>query len=90
MWEDTTYAYEDHNEFRQRQSPATHLQHAYRKNNVRILRRITVMLVLMVHDVPVPVIEIAKLRPVSISWQWAFMLHDMDNIATAQRLSPEN
>lgn len=35
----------------------THLQHAYRKDDMRLVRRITVLLDMLVHDVPVAVLH---------------------------------
>jgi transposase len=58
------------------------LQHAYRKDDVRIVRRITVLLDLLGHHVPVAVLcERWGLSPSCLyAWQRAFMLHGLDRL----------
>ena len=60
----------------------THLQQAYRKDNVRLVRRITVLIDLLVHQVPVDVLsERWGLSPACLyGWQKAFMLRGMDSL----------
>ena len=60
----------------------THLQQAYRKDNVRLVRRITVLIDLLVHQVPVDVLsERWGLSPACIyGWQKALMLRGMDSL----------
>jgi transposase len=58
------------------------LQHAYRKDDVRLVRRTTVLLDLLVHHVPVAVLcERWGLSPSCLyDWQRAFVLHGMDSL----------
>jgi transposase len=60
----------------------THLQDAYRKDEVRLVRRITVLLDLLGHYVPVSVVcERWRLSPSCLyAWQKAFMLRGMDSL----------
>lgn len=60
----------------------THLQDAYRKDAVRLVRRITVLLDLLVHHVPVPVVcERWRLSPSCLyDWQKAFLVRGMDSL----------
>jgi len=58
------------------------LQHAYRKDDVRLVRRTTVLIDLLVHHVPVAVLcERWGLSPSCLyDWQRAFVLHGMDSL----------
>src|SRR5947208_2266904 len=58
------------------------LQHAYRKDEVRLVRRITVLIDLLVHHVPVSVLcERWRLSPSCLyDWQKAFMLRGMNSL----------
>jgi transposase len=58
------------------------LQHAYRKDDVRLVRRITVLLDLLVHHVPVSVVcEHWGLSPSCLyDWQKAFLMRGMDSL----------
>lgn len=58
------------------------LQHAYRKDDVRLVRRTTVLIDLLVHQVPVAVLcERWGLSPSCLyDWQRAFVLHGMDSL----------
>jgi transposase len=58
------------------------LQHAYRKDDVRLVRRITVLIDLLVHQVPVAVVcERWGLSPSCLyDWQKAFVLRGMDRL----------
>ena len=60
----------------------THLQDAYRKDEVRLVRRITVLLDLLVHHVPVAVVcERWRLSPACLyAWQKAFLVRGMDSL----------
>ena len=60
----------------------THLQDAYRKDAVRLVRRITVLLDLLVHHVPVPVVCARwRLSPSWLyDWQKAFLVRGMDSL----------
>jgi len=60
----------------------TRLQDAYRKDEVRLVRRITVLLDLLVHHVPVPVVgERWRLSPACLyDWQKAFLVRGMDRL----------
>ena len=60
----------------------THLQDAYRKDEVRLVRRITVLLDLLVHHVPVAVLcERWGLSPSCLyDWQKAFMVRGLDSL----------
>ena len=66
------------------------LQHAYRKDDVRLVRRTTVLIDLLVHHVPVAVLcERWGLSPSCLyDWQRAFVLHGMDSLLPAQRWTP--
>ena len=57
------------------------LQHAYQRDDVRGVRRLTVLIALLVHHVPVAVLcERWGLSPACIySWQKAFLLRGMDS-----------
>jgi len=58
------------------------LQQAYQKDDVRLVRRTTVLIDLLVHHVPVAVLgERWGLSPACIyAWQKAFILHGMDSL----------
>jgi transposase len=58
------------------------LQHAYQRDNVRLVRRITVLLDLLVHRVPMAVLcERWGLSPSCLyAWQQAFLLRGMDSL----------
>src|SRR5512145_1323524 len=58
------------------------LQHAYQRDDVRLVRRITVLIDLLVHHVPVAVLcERWRLSPSCLyDWQKAFMLRGMDSL----------
>ena len=58
------------------------LQQAYRHDEVRLVRRITVLLDLLVHPVPVPVVcEHWGLSPSCLyDWQKAFLVRGMDSL----------
>src|SRR5688572_2823248 len=58
------------------------LQHAYRKDDVRLVRRTTVLIDLLVHHVPVAVLcERWGLSPSCLyDGQRAFVLHGMDSL----------
>jgi len=58
------------------------LQHAYRKDEVRLVRRITVLIDLLVHQVPVAVLcERWGLSPSCLyAWQKAFVLRGMESL----------
>ena len=58
------------------------LQHAYQRDDVRLVRRITVLLDLLVHHVPVAVLcERWGLSPACIyGWQKAFLLRGLDSL----------
>jgi transposase len=74
----------------------TRLQQAYRRDDVRLVRRITVLLDLLVHQVPVE--DLHERWGVSPSclyeWRKAFLLHGMDSLVyrhgggRPQRLTP--
>ena len=57
------------------------LQHAYRRDDVRLVRRITVLIDLLVHQVPVAVLcERWHLSPSCLyDWQRAFLLRGMES-----------
>ena len=73
------------------------LQHAYQRDDVRLVRRITVLLDLLVHHVPVAVLcERWGLSPTCIyGWQKAFLLRGLDSLVYGHgggrrpKLSPE-
>ena len=58
------------------------LQHAYRRDAVRLVRRTTVLIDLLVHHVPVAVLsERWGLSPACLyAWQKAFLLHGLDSL----------
>src|SRR6266853_4874156 len=58
------------------------LQHAYRRDDVRLVRRITVLIDLLVHQVPVAVLcERWGLSPACLyHWQKAFLLRGIDSL----------
>ena len=58
------------------------LQHAYQRDEVRLVRRITVLLDLLVHQVPMAVLcERWGLSPSCLyAWQQAFLLRGMDSL----------
>jgi len=60
----------------------THLQDAYHKDEVRLVRRITVLLALLVHHVLVSVVcERWRLSPSCLyAWQKAFLVRGMDSL----------
>ena len=60
----------------------THLQDAYHKDEVRLVWRITVLLDLLVHHVPVSVVcERWRLSPSCLyAWQKAFLVRGMDSL----------
>jgi transposase len=59
------------------------LQHAYQRDDVRLVRRTTVLLDLLVHHVPVEVLSARWGLSTSCLYQWrqAFMLRGMDSLA---------
>jgi transposase len=62
----------------------SHLQHAYRKDEVRLVRRTTVLLDLLGHHVPVAVLcERWGLSPACLyDWQKAFLLRGLDSFVS--------
>src|SRR5215510_5560342 len=60
----------------------SHLQYAYQHDDVRLVRRVTVLLALLVHQVPMAVLcERWGLSPSCLyAWQQAFMLRGMDSL----------
>ena len=58
------------------------LQHAYQCDDVRVVRRTTVLIDLLVHHVPVAVLgERWGLSPACLyAWQKAFLLHGLDSL----------
>jgi transposase len=58
------------------------LQHAYRRDDARLVRRITVVIDLLVHHVPVArLCERWGLSPACLyAWQKAFLLHGLDSL----------
>ena len=60
------------------------LQHAYRRDDVRLVRRTTVVIALLVHHVPVAVLcERWGLSPACIyGWQQAFLLRGLDSLVS--------
>src|SRR5215813_7023258 len=58
------------------------LQHAYQRDDVRLVRRITVLLDLLVHQVPMAVLcERWGLSPSCLyDWQKAFLVRGMDSL----------
>jgi transposase len=63
------------------------LQHAYQRDDVRVVRRITVLLDLLVHHVPMAVVcERWGLSPSCLyAWQKAFLLRGMDSLVSGHR-----
>ncbi len=61
------------------------LQHAYRRADVRLVRRITVLIDLLVHHVPVALVgERWGLSPACLyAWQKAFLLHGVDSLVSS-------
>jgi transposase len=60
----------------------SHLQHAYQRDDVRLVRRITVLIDLLVHQVSVALLgERWGLSPACIyGWQQAFLLRGLDSL----------
>src|SRR2546423_3087108 len=58
------------------------LQHAYQRDDVRLVRRITVLLDLLVHQVPMAVLceRWGLSLPCLYAWQQAFLLRGMDSL----------
>jgi transposase len=58
------------------------LQHAYQRDDVRLVRRTTVLIDLLVHHVPVEVLEARWGLSISCIYQWrqAFLLRGMDSL----------
>src|SRR5262247_2624400 len=65
----------------------SHLQYAYQHDDVRLVRRVTVLLDLLVHQVPRAVLcERWGLSPSCLyAWQKAFMLRGMDSLSYRHR-----
>jgi transposase len=65
----------------------SHLQHAYQRDDGRLVRRITVVLALLVHRVPMAVFcERWGLSPSCIyAWQQAWLLRGMDRVVDGHR-----
>src|SRR5438552_13321430 len=63
----------------------TKLQQAYLKDDVRLVRRTTVLIDLLVHHVPVAVLcERWDLSPACIyGWQQAFLLRGLDSLVSS-------
>ena len=61
------------------------LQHAYQRDDVRLVRRITVLIDLLVHHVPVALVgERWGLSPACLyAWQKAFLLHGVDSLVSS-------
>src|SRR5499433_3892842 len=61
----------------------TKLQQAYLKNDMRLVRRTTVLLDMLVHQVPIPVLcERWRLSASCLyDWQKAFLLHGLDSLS---------
>src|SRR5262245_34110486 len=59
-----------------------HLQHAYQRDDVRLVRRITVLLDLLVHQVPVEVISVRwSFSPSCLyDWRQVVLLQGMDSL----------
>jgi transposase len=59
------------------------LQHAYQRDDIRLVRRITVLIDLLVHHVPVEVLHTHWGISISCIYQWrqAFLLHGIDSLA---------
>jgi transposase len=59
------------------------LQHAYQRDDVRLVRRTTVLIDLLVHDVPMPVLCERWGLSLSCLYQWRrdFLLHGVDSLA---------
>ena len=64
-----------------------HLQHAYQCDDVRLVRRTTVLIDLLVHHVSVEVLRARwGLSPACIyHWRRAFLLHGVDSLVDRQR-----
>src|SRR4029434_6899613 len=64
----------------------TRLQQAYLKDDVRLVRRITVLLDLLVHHVPMAVLSARwGLRASCLyDWQQAFVLHGLESFVSRQ------
>src|SRR5207237_9555337 len=62
------------------------LQYAYQRDDVRLVRRTTVLIDLLVHQVPVAVLcERWGLSPAGLSaWQKAFLLRGLDSLIYRQ------
>lgn len=60
------------------------LQHAYQRDDVRLVRRITVLLALLVHHMPVEILSARwGLRPSGISrWRQDFLLHGVESLVS--------
>jgi hypothetical protein len=60
----------------------SHLQHAYQRDDVRLVRRVTVLLDLLVHQVPMAVLcERWGLSSSCLyAWQKAFIVRGMDSL----------
>src|SRR5437667_9174885 len=60
------------------------LQHAYRRDDVRLVRRTTVLIDLLVHHVPVAVLRERWGRSSACiyDWQKAFLLHGIDRLVS--------
>src|SRR3954464_335639 len=58
------------------------LQHAYQRDDVRLVRRTTVLIDLLVHHVPIEVLEARWGLSLSCIYQWrqAFLLRGMDSL----------
>src|SRR5438094_10191564 len=60
------------------------LQHAYQRDDVRLVRRTTVLIDLLVHHVPVE--ELRAQWGLSVScmygWRQAFLLHGMESVVS--------
>ena len=62
----------------------TQLQQAYLKDDVRLVRRITVLIDLLVHPVPIAVLSVRWGLSASClyDWQKAFVLHGLDSFVS--------
>ena len=63
---------------------SSRLQDAYRRDDVRLVRRVTVLIDLLVHQEPIPVLcERWGLSPSCLyAWQKAFLLRGMDSLVS--------
>ena len=63
------------------------LQHAYHQDDVRLVRRITVLIDLLVHQIPVADLSARwGLSPSCLyDWQKAFLLRGMDSLGACPR-----